>query len=303
VLENAISPQAQSPGAEEAKEATDGIPPVDSSSPIDSFAGPEETASQATESPPYLEPSPHHNYSKLPPVLRLLSSRRLLAALWGCTVQATLTTTFDSVLPIFVKESFEWDSIGGGLVFLAFIIPSFGAPIVGKISDRYGPRWLAVGGFIFSIPFWILLRFVDHNSLNQKVLLCALLSLIGVGLVLVMSPLMAEITYVVEAKEKKNPGLYGSNGAYAQAYALFVMAFAAGTLIGPIWGGYVVKAAGWGTMTWSLSLLSLSGAVPVLIWTGGLITRDNAKTGDERAIGAPAMVNVMAIESDIEKQI
>jgi MFS family permease len=194
-------------------------------------------------------------------------------------------TAFDSVIPLFVQETFHWNSIGAGLIFLSIFMPSFLAPLVGWVADRYGPRWLCVTGFIFIIPFWILLRLVTHDSLGQKVLLCALLALIGIGLTLVIGPLMAEITYVVEAKEKANPGRYGSNGAYAQAYGLFVMAFAAGTLIGPIWAGYVKDAAGWGTMTWSMGIFSLAGAIPCLIWTGGLISRNNAKTGDERAIG------------------
>lgn len=99
---------------------------------------------------------------------------------------------------------------------------------------------------------------------------------------------MAEITYVVDAKEKKNPGIFGKTGAYAQAYGLFVMSYAAGTLIGPLWGGLVNSSAGWATMTWTLGLLSASGAVPALIWTGGLITRMNAKSADERATSQPA---------------
>jgi MFS family permease len=131
---------------------------------------------------------------------------------------------------------------------------------------------LTVSGFTLAIPFWVLLRFVTHDSQGQKVLFCALLSLIGVALTLAMPPLMAEITYVVEAKERESPGRFGKTGAYAQAYGLFVTALAAGTLIGPVWAGYVRTAAGWGTMSWSLGLFGLSAAVPCLIWTGGLIT-------------------------------
>ena len=71
---------------------------------------------------------------------------------------------------------------------------------------------------MLAIPPWILLRLVTYNSIRQKVLLCALLALIGLALACVFPPLMAEITYVVEAKEKAYPGRYGSNGAYAQAY-------------------------------------------------------------------------------------
>jgi MFS family permease len=132
--------------------------------------------------------------SRLPPVITLLSSRRLLAALWGCMVQAALMTSFDSVLPLYVNRIFGYTSTGAGLLFLAIVVPTFIAPLVGKIlvticrtfltvpgwlSDKHGPRWLATSGFIFGLPFYVLLRFVDHDSIKQKVLLCALLALIG----------------------------------------------------------------------------------------------------------------------------
>lgn len=223
--------------------------------------------------------------SKWPPVFTLLKSVRLLVALWGIVVQASQLTAFDTVIPLFVERTFGWDAIGAGLIFLAVMVPSFFAPVVGWVSDNYGPRWLCVTGFVMAIPFWILLRLVDHNSLGQKVLLCALLALIGASLTLVMPPLMAEITYVVEAKERVNPGCFGSTGAYAQAYGLFVTAYAAGTLIGPLWSGYVEDAAGWGTMAWSLGLFSISAAIPCLIYTGGRITDINAKSGEERNVG------------------
>jgi len=241
--------------------------------------------SDPTTEPISDEPPLARSASKYPPVFTLLTSRRLLAALWGCFVQMVLMTAFDGVLPLFVMEMFHWDSIGAGLVFLAVIIPTFASPLVGWTSDKYGPRWLAVAGFILAIPFWVLLRLVTHDSLGQKVLFCALLSLIGVALTLAMPPLMAEITYVVEAKERESPGRFGKTGAYAQAYGLFVTAIAAGTLIGPVWAGYVRTDAGWGTMSWSLGLFSVSAAIPCLIWTGGLITENNTKTGAERAAG------------------
>jgi MFS family permease len=43
---------------------------------------------------------------KWPPVITLLASRRLLTALWGCVVQGSLMTAFDSVLPLFVERVF-----------------------------------------------------------------------------------------------------------------------------------------------------------------------------------------------------
>lgn len=234
-------------------------------------------------------PTPYRKPTKWPPVLTLLKSRRLLTALWGWIVQGSQVTAFDSVIPLYVERTFSWNSTGAGLIFLAIMIPGFAAPLVGWASDKYGPRWLTVIGFMLAVPFWVLLRLVTHDSLGQKVLLCALLFLIGITLTLVNAPLMAEITYVVEAKERESPGRFGPSGAYAQAYGLFVTAFAAGSLIGPLWSGYVVESAGWGTMAWSLGLFGVSGAIPCLIWTGGLITEVNAKSGEERAIGKVAL--------------
>ncbi|KAH6712857.1 MFS transporter-like protein [Leptodontidium sp. MPI-SDFR-AT-0119] len=234
-------------------------------------------------------PTPYRKPTKWPPVLTLLKSRRLLTALWGWIVQGSQVTAFDSVIPLYVERTFGWNSTGAGLIFLAIMIPGFAAPLVGWASDKYGPRWLTVIGFMLAVPFWVLLRLVTHDSLGQKVLLCALLFLIGITLTLVNAPLMAEITYVVEAKERESPGRFGPSGAYAQAYGLFVTAFAAGSLIGPLWSGYVVESAGWGTMAWSLGLFGVSGAIPCLIWTGGLITEVNAKSGEERAIGKVAL--------------
>ncbi|PVH89321.1 MFS transporter-like protein [Cadophora sp. DSE1049] len=232
--------------------------------------------------------------TKWPPVLTLLKSRRLLTALWGWIVEGSQMTAFDSVIPLYVQRTFGWNSTGAGLIFLAIMIPGFAAPLVGWASDKYGPRWLTVTRFMLAVPFWVLLRLVTHDSLGQKVLLCALLFLIGITLTLVNAPLMAEITYVVEAKERETPGRFGPSGAYAQAYGLFVTAFAAGSLIGPLWSGYVVEEAGWGTMAWSLGLFGVSGAIPCLIYTGGLITEVNAKSGEERAIGKGALVNMSA---------
>jgi MFS family permease len=246
-------------------------------------------ASTTTDLPNLEQPTPESQsrWSKLPPVITLLASPRLVSALWGCLVQAALMTSFDTVIPLFTQRVFNWNSIGAGLIFLNIFIPGFSAPLVGWASDKYGPRWLVVTGFLLAVPLWILLRFVTYNSIGQKVLLCALLSLLGVALCIAMTPLMAEITYVVEAKERERPGRYGNTGAYAQAYGLFVTAFAAGTMIGPLWSGMIETRAGWGTMTWTLALLCAAGAVPTLIWTGGLITDDNAKSGEERALGKP----------------
>jgi len=64
------------------------------------------------EAKPAPDMAPRKN--KLPAVITLLKSRRLLTSLWGTIVAATLMTQFDSVLPIHVRHAFNWDSTGAG---------------------------------------------------------------------------------------------------------------------------------------------------------------------------------------------
>lgn len=207
---------------------------------------------------------------KLPAVLRLLSSRRLLVALWASFAIGTIFAGFETVLPIHTQEAFGWDSEGAGLVFLPLTLPSFLGPLVGWICDKFGPRWPMTVGFLCLCPILTLLRYVNHDSLNQKVLLCALLTLAACCFTVTLDPVMAEVAYVVSAKARKNPEAYNGAGnkAYAQAFGLFNTAYSLGNTVGPIIAGLIKDAAGWSTMGWVLGLLGGVTALPVLLWSG-----------------------------------
>lgn len=212
---------------------------------------------------------------RLPPVLALLYSRRLLAALFCALIQAALLTSFDSVLTIHAANLFGWTATGAALLFLPIVVPSFLAPSFGWFSDKYGGRYPVTLGFLGACPPLICLRFVDENTINDKVILCALLALTGLFLALTFPPIMAEISGVVEAKEKSMLAAgragFGSGGAYAQAYGLFNMAFAAGCMVGPLLAGFIVEDKGWSIMSLVLGILSAITAVPACLWLGGWI--------------------------------
>ena len=217
--------------------------------------------------------APASGKSKLPPIILLLKSKRMLAAFWGNLVMAAVYGGFDTTLPLYVNKVFGWDSLGAGLIFLALVTPSFAGPVIGHFTDKYGPRWIAATGLVLALPFFVLLRLVDHDSVRQIVLLCALLAGIGGSSALVMTPLMTEFSSVCDAKERKQPGVFGPRGAYAQSYGIFNMAWAAGSLIGPLWAAGVVQTAGWKTMAWTLGLLCAVSVVPVVLYSGGQITK------------------------------
>lgn len=232
-------------------------------------------------------PVAHPRFSAhLPPVISLLASRRLLSALWCCTAVSTLYTALDATLPIFVKDTFRWNSVGAGLIFLTIFVPCLLSPIIGSLSDKHGPRWFAVAGLVVVSPCLVLLRLVHQDSLSQKVLLCALLAVIGTCLVAVITPVMAEVTYAIEAKTRNRPaGFFGKNGAYAQGYSLFNVAWAGGSMIGPLLGGLVQGAGGWPTSTMILGCIAFITAVPAAIWTGGkCYVRMVSKTSEPAAV-------------------
>jgi len=217
------------------------------------------------------------NESAYAAVFSLMKTPRVLTALFGCCVQATLFSTFDTVLPLHVHALFGWGSLGAGLIFFAFLIPSFASPVVGWANDKLGPKWIACIGFLLCLPALVLLREVTHDGIGQIVLLCALLSIIGFGVNFIGIPFAAEISYAIEANEEKRPGRYGAKGAYAQGYALLNSGFATGTLIGPIWSGYVVTESGWSTLGWSLGLLCALATIPTIIWTGGKLKKTGGR--------------------------
>ena len=132
--------------------------------------------------------------------------------------------------------------------------------------DRYGPRWFVSLGFMVGAPFFILLRFPDSDSTKQVVAMCAILVGVGAALVMPMPGIMGEFMAGVVDLEKQRPGRFGKAGAFGQSYALFNIAWAAGGIIGPIYGGFVRDAIGWNKMCLSLGLIgSVMGAVSVSI--------------------------------------
>lgn len=233
---------------------------------------PHPLASVPSTNPP-ASPKP----SSLPPVLTLLSSPRLLSALYCTLVQSALFTAWDAIIPLRVNYLFGWHSLGAGLIFLPIVLPSFLAPLIGAYADRHGPRLPTFLGFLLATPFLVLLLLVSHPGIRQIVLMCALLALLGFALTMAMTPLMAEITYGVAAQENAQPGRFGPKGAYAQAYGLFNTAFAGGMLVGPLWGGFLTGTAGWGTTCWSLGVWSAVSAVPAVLFTGGWIGETKSK--------------------------
>jgi MFS family permease len=205
--------------------------------------------------------------------ITLLSSPRLIVSLWGYFIVSLVLTSFDSVLPLFVQETFGWEQTGQGLIFIPMMIPHLSDPITGYIIDKYpkSPRYLATGAFIGAVPVAVLLRLVTDNTMHHKVVLCVLLAMLGLCLAVAMPPLVTEVFHAVKEKENEFPDIFGRGGAMALAFGLSNMGFAAGSLIGPFFAGFIREDAGWGTMGWAMAIMTGVSAIPILLFIGGWI--------------------------------
>lgn len=209
---------------------------------------------------------------RVPDLILLMASMRLNTALYGVCVQSMIFSGFETVLSLYVQEVWHYTSLGAGLIFIPLTIPAFLAPAIGRVIDRTTPRWALVTGFVGLCPVLVLTRYIQHDDIGQKVLMCALLVLIGLGITITLNPLMAEISYIADSQgtsaRLKPENKRGYGGAYAQAYAVFAMAWSIGNIAGPLMCGLIKDKAGWDTMCWTLGLLSGISAVPCFIWSG-----------------------------------
>lgn len=119
--------------------------------------------------------------SHFPIMSTLLSSKRLMSAVYGSFINTTLTCAFDSVLPLFVKATFGWGPTAAGLIFLTIAFPSILGPLAGALADRFGPRPVALGGFALATPALALLGLVRDGAIGMQALLCILLTIVGKG--------------------------------------------------------------------------------------------------------------------------
>lgn len=95
-------------------------------------------------------------------------------------------------------------------------------------------------------------------------LLCALLTLVGTGLVFFLSPLGAECSFVAE-DVSASTGL----DLYASSFSLMNCSLAAAGLLGPLAAGGLMDGVGWNWTTVVMGLFCASGVVPCVLATGG----------------------------------
>ena len=94
------------------------------------------------------------------------------------------------LLPLFMQNLMGLDELQSGLMLLpGSLVLAACMPVAGRLSDRMGPRWLALAGSLCIAFFMFQYRLLDADSSRLAVVLPTLIR--GVGIALIVAPVMA----------------------------------------------------------------------------------------------------------------
>jgi MFS family permease len=211
------------------------------------------------------------------PILYCFRNPRLVMGFLLSFIQASLIAVFNATIPTEAKSQYNFSSLHAGLLFIALNVPYFllSTP-AGLAVDRYGTKLVAVVGFGFLSACLVLLRLPSENLLDLQaniILYCVILALNGIGLATISSVSFVEIGDVVQKYDAANPGFFGDNGPYAQLYGFNNAFFFSGLAFGPIFGGTLRDAMGYGNLNAVLGAVSAAAAIASFYVIGGRVNR------------------------------
>jgi nitrate/nitrite transporter NarK len=214
--------------------------------------------------------TPHHRNA----FLTLLSSKRFVIGMLGFSILNGLMVAFDGILPVFLKDRYGFDSQQVSFTFLALTVPMLLSPLFGALTDRMqSTKWPAFAGLALCVPGLLLLRLTGNEDDGNLALLIVLLVELGIAFAIGLPPLAAEVMHVVDEIESKDPGIFGPNGACAQAYGLTNAGLGVGCVLGPMGAGFIRVRWGWDTAVTCMAVASAIAALFVLPITGGGLRR------------------------------
>lgn len=223
---------------------------------------------QADESTPFLQ----QNKNSHPPptstfqLLKLLLRRQqMMIALYLTLIAAFLLSSFESILPLFLRSQLGADSGQVSVLFVAVIVPLGLAPLVGMLSDKYGVHPVTLTGLVLGAPSFVCLRFITHFSPSQIGLLVCLLFVCGLTCTTLSTLSMTECSIAagkVEQEERDERLEDEHSNVGASAFAVLNISTGIGQIIGPLVGEVAMRSIGWNG---SVLILGISCAVSCLV--------------------------------------
>jgi DHA1 family solute carrier family 18 vesicular amine transporter 1/2 len=159
-------------------------------------------------------------------------------------ISAGIFSGIEPTLPIYLAQVYNFNVSKIGALWLAIIFPNMISGIVsGSLSDKYGRKNItAFGLFLFGISS-ILVGF----SYNIYTVIISLL-LFGFTGGVAMTPSLPEFGDFAQERGGKS---------FAQAYAMYNVAYSIGMIFGPIIGGYLYESVGFKYQMLGFGIISI----------------------------------------------
>ncbi|EAW11719.1 putative MFS multidrug transporter [Aspergillus clavatus NRRL 1] len=202
--------------------------------------------------------------------------RGFVGGVLGFFAFAILISSFDTTLPLHVRDVFGWDSMPTGLMFLALQGPSIAlSPFIGWLKDRVGTRIPTTVGFSILAPLMWLLgvpgdeRFPWANQGQRGQVIYAVdVTAVGIVSCLLNGVGTIEVTKAIDDIQTRHPGIFGPHGGYSRAISICSMGWTIGAFLGPILSGYLVETIGYYEMTGVIAVLCAASAVNAFLNLG-----------------------------------
>ncbi|PLB46584.1 MFS general substrate transporter [Aspergillus steynii IBT 23096] len=204
----------------------------------------------------------------------ILGQPRVIVGLLSYMLHSSLIASYNTTLPIHVKQAFGWGSLPAGLCFLALQAPAIiFSPLFGWLRDKIGTRTPTALGFILLAPLlwllgaahkWDYYRWIGSEK-NAKTIYIVAIVCIGCFQNLLTSVGTIEITCTVDELQEKHPGIFGPHGGYSRSYSLSNISFTMGFLVGPLLSGALTDSLGYSYM--NLVLACICVAMSLLAFT------------------------------------
>lgn len=201
--------------------------------------------------------------------LVLLRSPRFAATISSLLILSGLANGFDAILPAYSHDTLHLTTSQVAVLFLVMGLPMTLAPIAGWAADRYGPKWPASTGSTIMLPSLVLLRLIRPELAHPFLGLVLLMCFVGISFSLTMTALQVEATAAITDMEAASPEIFGELGATSQAYGLMNTAFAVGSMVGPLFTGFIRVWLGWSATTLLMSIFAATVLLVTITVTGG----------------------------------
>jgi multidrug resistance protein len=201
----------------------------------------------------WIQPPAERSKREVVPVALVLRDRTVLACALVVAVASGTLAMFEPVLALWLSSSLQFGPSQVGLVFgIAAISSAVLHPLYGRFADRWGGARVAMVGLVWTaavMPF-LTLAWSFPSAASLYLLQAAALSM-------VVTPTLA---YMAEAISR------GGGDAFGIAYGVYNVAWGAGLLAGPAFGGVLYERIGFDglMLAWAplvaVTTIALAGA-------------------------------------------